>query len=302
MSAGTVRIGTRGSALALWQARWVADRLRGELPGHRIELVTVATRGDTHAGALTGAPGEIGFFTSEIEAALLDGRVDVAVHSLKDLPTGDDGPLRIVSIPLRDDPGDVLVSRHGQRLADLPKGARVGTSSPRRTCLVLSHRPDVRVMPIRGNVDMRVRRVEEGTFDAVVLAAAGLARLGLGERIVERFDPRLLPPAPGQGALAVQAREDDGVLVEALRRIDDSAARLTSSAERVCLHALGGGCARPIGAHARLEADRLTLSAFVGSEDGSTIVRAEASGDPDEALGLSVATELLRKGAGALLA
>ncbi|MDH3422943.1 MAG: hydroxymethylbilane synthase, partial [Gemmatimonadota bacterium] len=206
---GTIRIGTRGSTLALWQARWVAERLGVELPGYKLEVVTVTTRGDVTAGPLTGATGEIGFFTSEIEAALLEGRVDLAVHSLKDLPTAEDGP-PVVAIPLRGDPCDVLVSRTRQALADLPEGARVGTSSPRRSCLVRSRRPDLEVVPIRGNVDSRVRKVREGAFDAVVLAAAGLDRLGLGDEVSERFDPRLLPPAPGQGALAVQARADAG--------------------------------------------------------------------------------------------
>ena len=301
MSARTVRIGTRGSTLALWQAGWVAERLRTELPDHEIELVTVTTRGDVDMGPFTGAPDEIGFFTSEIEAALLDGRVDAAVHSLKDLPTSDDGSPPVVAIPLRDDPCDVLVSRTGGPLSGLPAGARVGTSSPRRTCLVRSRRPDVEVVPIRGNVDTRVRKVEEGAFDAVVLAQAGLVRLGMREAISERFDPRLLPPAPGQGALAVQTNQVEGSLVQALTRIDDASARRTSDAERACLEALGGGCARPIGAYARLEEDRLTLSAFVGLEDGSRVIHAEDVGESAEELGHAVAAELLRLGAGELM-
>jgi len=302
VSAGVVRIGTRGSTLALWQASWVAERLRVELPDHQVELVTVTTRGDVQAGPLTGAPGEIGFFTSEIETALLEGRVDVAVHSLKDLPASDEGRIPVVAIPLRDDPRDVLVSRDGHLLSDLPRGARVGTSSPRRACLIRSRRPDVEIEPIRGNVDSRIQRVEEGLFDAVVLAAAGLARLGMEDSISERFDPRLLPPAPGQGALAVQSRADADALTDALIRLDDPAARRTSTAERVCLQALGGGCSRPIGAHARLEAGRLALNAFVGSEDGSRILRAEVAGESPDELGEAVAAELLRLGAAELLA
>jgi hydroxymethylbilane synthase len=302
VSARTVRIGTRGSTLALWQAHWVAARLRNELPDHDFEVVRVATRGDDYAGPFTGAPGEIGFFTSEIEAALLEGHVDVAVHSLKDLPTSEDGMPPVVAVPLRDDPADVLVSRNGGRLAELPEGARVGTSSPRRTCLIRSLRPDVEVVPIRGNVDTRVQRVREGGFDAAVLAAAGLARLGLEGVVSERFDPQFFPPAPGQGALAVQARESSGALLDALRGIDDSTARRTTTAERVCLQALGGGCARPIGAHARWADDRLTLTGFVGAEDGGTLVRAQASGATADELGRAVAAELLRLGAGKLLA
>jgi hydroxymethylbilane synthase len=259
------------------------------------------TRGDTQPGPLTGSSGEIGFFTSEIVAALMDGRVDVAVHSLKDLPTQEVGP-PIVAIPLRDDPADVLVSRTGRPLAELEPGAVVGTSSPRRACMVRSLRPDLRVSPIRGNVDTRVTRVREGRFDAAVLAAAGLTRLGMDDFVSERFDPRELPPAPGQGALAVQAREDDADLLDALRRMDDQAARRTSTAERACLHALGGGCARPIGAHARLEHDSITLYAMVGSLDGSTVVRAQASGKAAADLGRTVADELLDAGARELLA
>jgi hydroxymethylbilane synthase len=266
-----------------------------------MELVPVSTRGDVHVGALVGGAGEIGFFTSEIEAALLDGRVDVAVHSLKDLPASDPDALPIVAVPLRDDASDVLVSRGGVPLSGLAPGARVGTSSPRRMCLVRSRRSDVEVAPIRGNVETRLKKVEAGEYDAVVLAAAGLARLGRGGAISERFDPRLLPPAPGQGALAVQVRERDGDLFDALRRIDDHSARSTSTAERACLRALGGGCARPIGAHAVLHDGRLTLAAFVGSEDGSRIVRTEASGSSAEDLGRAVAEELIRMGVGELL-
>jgi hydroxymethylbilane synthase len=296
-----VRIGTRGSTLALWQARWVADRLRAELPGHDIELVPVTTRGDVHTGAFTGAPGEIGFFTSEIEAALLDGRVDLAVHSLKDLPSAEQARLPVLAVPLRTDPADVLVARGGLALAELPEGARVGTSSPRRTCLVKSRRPDVRIVPLRGNVDTRVKKVDVGEYDAIVLAAAGLARLGLDEVVTERFDPAAFPPAPGQGALAVQARDVAGPLAEALSRIDDPAARAATTAERVCLDELGGGCARPIGAFASGVSAGLELTAFVGSEDGSTVLRAMGVGTDPEVLGRALAAELLERGAGELL-
>jgi len=298
--APTIRIGTRGSALALWQARWVADRLRAELPDREIELVPITTRGDVHTGALTGVAGEIGFFTSGIEAALLERRVDVAVHSLKDLPASGEG-VPVLAVPLRNDPADVLVSREGEPLSALGEGARVGTSSPRRTCLVRALRPDLVIEPIRGNVDTRVAKVRAGELDATVLAAAGLARLGMDDAVSERFDPVSFPPAPGQGALAVQAREDDDELVDAIGRTDDPAARATSSAERACLKALGGGCARPIGAHARIEAGRLSLTAVVGALDGSRIVHAALSGRAPDELGRAVAEELLRRGAAELL-
>lgn len=301
MRAGAVRIGTRGSALALWQARWVEERLRLELPGRGTELVTVTTRGDVHTGAFTGAPEEVGFFTSGIEAALLEGRVDVAVHSLKDLPATGGAGLPVLAVPLRDDPADVLVSRSGEPLDALPPGARVGTSSPRRTCLILALRPDLVVEPIRGNVDTRVSKVRAGDFDATVLAAAGLARLGMADAAAERFDPVDFPPAPGQGALAVQAREDDDELLAAVRRIDDARARTTADTERICLEALGGGCARPIGAHARFDEGRIVLTAVVGTLDGSKLLRAERAGTNPAELGRTVAEELLRLGADRLL-
>ncbi|MGD8730082.1 MAG: hydroxymethylbilane synthase [Gemmatimonadota bacterium] len=301
MSAGTVRIGTRGSTLALWQARWVADRLRAELPDRDIELVPVTTRGDVHAGPLTGSAGEIGFFTSEIEAALIDGRVDLAVHSLKDLPTADQARLPVVAVPLRHDPADVLVGRDGLTLERLPRSARVGTSSPRRTCLVRSRRPDLEIAPLRGNVDTRVKKVEAGEYDAIVLAMAGVARLGLERVVTERFDPAAFPPAPGQGALAVQVGETGGAVAEALARLDDEAARSATAAERACLQELGGGCARPIGAYARAVAAGLELTAFVGAEDGSRVVRAVGTGADPETVGRAVAAELFERGAGDLL-
>jgi len=302
VSAGKVRIGTRGSVLALWQAGWVADRLRAELPDHDIELVPVTTRGDVQTGPLTGGPGEIGFFTTEIEAALLEGRVDVAVHSLKDLPTAEAERFPVAAVPLRHDPADVLVAQDGLTLSELPEGAVVGTSSPRRTCLIRSRRPDVRVTPIRGNVDTRVGKVEAGEYDAAVLAAAGLTRLGLEGAITERFDPTHFPPAPGQGALAVQVGSGVPETVRAaVAAIDDPGGRRTAEAERVCLAALGGGCALPIGAHAVVTRGGLELFAFVGAADGTRILRAHGVGDGPEALGAAVAAELEAMGSGELL-
>jgi hydroxymethylbilane synthase len=296
-----VRIGTRGSALSTWQARWVADRLSAALPGRTLEIVTISTRGDRDLTPFTELT-EAGLFTSDLEKALVERRVDVVVHSLKDLPvTGPAGP-PIVSIPLRGDPADALVSCQGHALSDLPPGSRVGTSSPRRACLVRALRRDVEVVPLRGNVDTRVRHLEEGRYDAVILAVAGLARLGLDGKITERLDPRDFPPAPGQGALAIQARGEAGELLDALVGTDDPEARKTATAERSCLSALGGGCSRPIGAHARVESGSILIAAFVGSSDGRTILRAEGSGsDPDE-VGRQAAEALLHQGARELLA
>ena len=296
----SLRIGSRGSKLSLWQARWVAERLDSALPGRSPEIVPIVTRGDVDQQPFTNLS-ESGVFTSELEVALAAGRIDVAVHSLKDLPVDPPGGLPVVAVPLRGDAADAIVSRDGLSLAALPPGARVGTSSPRRSCLVLSLRPDVVVAPVRGNVDTRVRRIDEGVYDAIVLAVAGLERLGLEGRISERLDPRLFPPAPGQGALAVQVREDDPELYAAVMAIDDGQARATTTAERACLRALGGGCSRPVGAHGWWSGGMLHISAFVGSPDGRTILKTRGSGAVPESVGREAAEVLLEQGAGAML-
>lgn len=300
MSAG-VRIGCRGSELSTWQARWVAARLEVALPNLAVELVEITTRGDRHHGSFEGLS-ETGMFTSELEAALDAGRIDVAVHSLKDLPVSDGAGWPVVSIPLRDDPADALVSREGYALAELPAGARVGTASPRRACLIRARRPELEVVPARGNVDTRVRHLEEGRYDALVLAVAGLTRLGLDGKISERLDARTFPPAPGQGALALQARDDDHAVTAAVVGMEDPRARRTTDAERSCLSALGGGCSRPIGAHARIgDGGELTVWACVGSPDGSRILRTETSGQVPEEVGRAAAASLLDQGARGLL-
>jgi hydroxymethylbilane synthase len=300
-SAERVRLGSRGSKLSLWQAQWVALRLASALPGRRIEIIPITTRGDVDQRPFTGL--EVpGVFTSELETALADGSIDLAVHSLKDLPVSVPGALEIAAVPLRADPADGIVSREGFALATLPTGARVGTSSPRRTALVRAARPDLEIVSIRGNVDTRVRRVDEGAYDAIVLAVAGLERLGLQARISERLDPHAFPPAPGQGALAVQVGGATAAKVRAaIAAMDDPAARATVTAERACLRELGGGCSRPIGAHATCVVDGVELTAVVGSLDGTRSLRASASGrDPDD-LGARVARILLEDGAAELL-
>jgi hydroxymethylbilane synthase len=297
---GDVRLGTRGSKLSLWQARWVAMRLAAALPGRRIEIVPMVTRGDVEGGPLTELT-EAGAFTSELERALTQGRIDVAVHSAKDLPLSAPGAIEVAAVPLRSDPADALVSRDGARLAALPEGARVGTSSPRRASLVRAVRPDVAVLPIRGNVDTRVRRLDDGEYDALLLAVAGLERLGLAARIGERLDPRAFPPAPGQGALAVQVIDADAMLAAAVSSIDDVRAHAAVAAERACLRVLGGGCSKPVGAHATWVDDELELTGVVGSLDGLTVLRASSSGQDAERLGRRVADELTSLGAGRLL-
>jgi hydroxymethylbilane synthase len=297
----SVRLGTRGSKLSLWQAHWVALRLASALPGCRVEIVPITTRGDVDQRPFTNLI-EPGVFTSELEAALSDERIDLAVHSLKDLPvSGPDAP-EIAAVPVRADAADALVARSGFKLASLPHGARVGTSSPRRTALVRALRPDVEIVPIRGNVDTRVRLVEEGAYDAIVLAVAGLERLGLESHITERLDPRNFPPAPGQGALAVQVGQSAAKVRDAVTAMDDVPARAAITAERECLRALGGGCSRPIGAYATWNAGTVDLTGVVGSIDGRTTLRASVSGTDPMDVGRRVAEALVSDGAAELLA
>ena len=301
MPAQRVRLGTRGSALALWQAHWVAARLDEVMPDGEVELVPIRSRGDAHPGSLSTLGG-IGHFTSDLERALAEGEIDIAVHSLKDLPIAPTSGLEVVAVPRRDDPRDALVSHGGIALSDLPRGARVGTSSPRRACLLLAKRADLRIAELRGNVDSRVRKVDEGRYDAVVLAAAGLIRLGLEDRIAERFVPENFPPAPGQGALAVQVRAERGVVYESAAGLDDPVAREATIAERSVLMGLGGGCSAAIGTYARREEGRsLSLRAVVGSRDGRRVLWADQRGEEPADLGRLVAEQLLEAGARKLL-
>ena len=261
-------IGTRGSRLALAQAALVVQAF--ERAGRPCRISIIETAGDRQAPDT--AWGE-GAFVAAIERALLGGQVDVAVHSAKDVPTDEDPRLRIGAYLPRADPRDALVVRMdapGRRLDDLPPGSRVGTDSPRRTGFLLARRPDLAVHPLHGNVDTRLRRLDEGETDALVLACAGLDRLGLGSRIAERIEPDVVPPAPGQGAIAVQIRLDDRHLLEAVAAIDDSGTRLAVEAERAFLSAFGGGCRAPIGALGTVAGDELTLLGGIASPDGSS--------------------------------
>jgi hydroxymethylbilane synthase len=262
-----IRIGSRGSALALAQARLVLEAL--ERDGRPSRIVIVETEGDHRAPDT--AWGE-GAFVAAIERALLDGRVDAAVHSAKDVPTDEDPRLRIAVYLPRADPRDALVVRadaQGRRLDDLPPGSRVGTDSPRRTGFVLARRPDLAIHPLHGNVDTRLRRLDAEETDALLLACAGLDRLGLGDRIAERLDPELVPPAPGQGAIALQIRRDDARMTAQSAGIDDRSTRIAVEAERAFLIASGGGCRAPIGALATIEGDRIDLLGGYANPDGS---------------------------------
>ena len=294
-----VRIGTRGSALALWQARHVQERLTAL--GHDVELRVIVTTGDKVLDRRLESVGGKGAFLKEIEEALLAGEVDLAVHSLKDVPTVLPEGLALCTILERADPRDALLSGSGG-LAALPPGARVGTTSLRRRALLQVLRPDLRLEDLRGNVDTRIRRLREGRFDAIVLAAAGLGRLGRASEITEYLDPRAFLPAPGQGAIALECRRSDEALRAALLPLDHAETARAVTAERAFLEALGGGCNVPLGAHAfPAGGEELELVAFVAAEDGSRMLRDERRGSDPTALGKDLARALRERGAASLL-
>jgi hydroxymethylbilane synthase len=299
----TVRIGTRGSRLARWQADWVADRLRAHHPGLEVTLVEIKTQGDRDRNSPLSAIGGTGLFTKEIQRALVDGEVDLAVHSLKDLPTrGPDG-LTLGAVPPREDVADALIAPVHKVLEALPVGARVGTSSLRRRAQLLHLRPDLDIRNLRGNVETRLAHAADGRLDAVLLAGAGLHRLGLEGRITRRLDPLAFLPAVGQGALGIECRADDAEVLDLLAPLDDPATRRATAAERRVLAELEGGCIIPLGAWARDDGDGLALDAAVLDPDGRDRVAARGVGsrnDPD-ALGREVARALRDQGADRLL-
>ena len=261
----TIRLGTRGSKLALVQSELVAERLRSA--GHEVELVPIVTEGDVRP--IDISPGE-GVFVAAIARALLAEEIDLAVHSAKDVPLEEDPRLLIAAYPERADPRDALISRRGAgSLGLLPRGAIVGTDSPRRAGFLLAARPDLKVIPLHGNVETRVRRLDDGAADAIVLAAAGIDRLGMQSRINVRFEPDVVAPAPGQGALAVQVRRSDARLMELISAIDDGDVRLAVEAERAVLRTTGGTCRAPVGALASISGDDFVLVAGGVNSDGS---------------------------------
>lgn len=299
-----LRIGTRGSRLALAQTQIVADALRAACPGLACETVRITTRGDRHPDQALPAMGGRGLFTRAIGDALLRGEVDAAVHSLKDLPASRSLPgLAIAAIPRRAPANDALVSADGSPLDALREGARVGTSSPRRAAQLRAARHDLRPVPIRGNVDTRLRKLREGRFDAIVVALAGLVRLGLADAATQILPLEAMPPAPGQGALAIEVREGDEAVARLASLVADRAATVCTTAERRLLEALGGGCSLPLGAHAALDGDTLTLTAALLSLDGQTACRARRVGPADHpsALADALAADLRARGADALL-
>jgi hydroxymethylbilane synthase len=291
-------VGSRGSQLALWQARWIQARLQSF--GIECRLEIIHTTGDKITDVALSKVGTKGLFTKEIEEALLNGSIDVAVHSLKDMPTELPEGLILAAIPEREDPRDALI---GGRLAELKPGARVGTSSLRRAAQLRSMRPDLQISDVRGNLDTRLRKLDEGKYDAIVLASAGLRRLGWEERISELLDPAAMCPAVGQGALGVETRDDSGEAREVCRRLDHAATRSAVTAERAVLAALGGGCQVPIGAHATLDASTIHIRSIIVSPDGGQVIRKEASGPAAEAaaLGRALGDELLAEGGAKIL-
>ncbi len=301
-----LRLGTRASALATTQSGQVADRLRA-LTGVEVELVTVSTEGDRNQAPLTQIGGT-GVFVAALREAVLDGSVDLAVHSLKDLPTTPDPRLALAAVTIREDPRDVLVARDGLTLGELPQGARVGTGSPRREAQLNALGLGIEVVPVRGNVDTRIGRVTSGDLDAVVLARAGLLRLGREGEATEVLDPIQVLPAPGQGALAVECRVDDESTTRLLSVLDDPDTRAAVTAERSLLSALEAGCSAPVGALADVvwgdDGDELWLRAVVGDPSGAPTIRLSASGPLDEpaAVGERLAAEMLAEGASELVA
>jgi hydroxymethylbilane synthase len=309
----TLRIGSRGSQLALWQAHWVMDAIHRVRPDVRTELLVIKTTGDKILDVPLAKVGGKGLFVKEIEEAMLGGRIDIAVHSMKDMPAELPQGLCIGAVPKREDPRDALVAEKFRSLADLPKGARVGTSSLRRSAQLLHLRPDLLIEPLRGNLDTRLKKLTTTDLDAIVLAAAGLRRLGLADRITAVLDADSMLPAVGQGALCIESRTDDETISAVLSALDDADTHTAVLAERAFLHRLEGGCQVPIAGHATLhqmdkmdqtdEEDGLTITGLVAELDGSRLIKQTLAGPRDQAaeLGLRLADALLAQGAGSIL-
>jgi len=306
MKSKTIILGTRASELARWQTNHVADRIKGLKPDVRIEIVTIKTTGDKILDSPLSKIGDKGLFTKEIEKALLDGSIDIAVHSLKDMPTVLPEGLTIGAITEREDIRDVFIShpkKKHRKLLDLPPSASIATGSLRRKCQLLNRRPDLTIVDIRGSLGTRKEKLEKSDWDGMILAKAGVTRLGWMELISEVISPDVLLPAVGQGALAVEIRAKDGELAEIVNLLNHTETRSATIAERALLRALEGGCQIPIGAYGRIEENVLKLDALVGSLDGSRVVRASIQGVPteNEHLGQQLAELLIAKGAGNIL-
>ncbi|MDH3642771.1 MAG: hydroxymethylbilane synthase [Gammaproteobacteria bacterium] len=301
MSAAKVIIATRQSKLALWQANFIQARLRAAHPGLVVELLGITTKGDKWLSSPLSELGGKGLFIKELEQALLDRAADIAVHSVKDVPAELPEPFAMPVLAFREDVRDALISRSGVGLAELPVGARVGSSSLRRQSQLLSIRGDLDVLPIRGNVDTRLRKLDDGEFDAIVLAAAGLNRLGLAGRVNEYLEPEVCLPAAGQGALGIECRSGDARILELLEPLQDDEVHACVTAERKVSEGLGADCTAPLAAFATVAGGGLTLRALLARPDGSLLLRAQAVGREPQRLGAEVTASLLDQGAAQLL-
>ncbi len=296
-------IGTRGSQLALWQANWVKTALIGKHPGLSVDLLIIKTKGDKILDVPLAKVGGKGLFVKEIEEAISDKRVDLAVHSMKDMPADIPEGLCISAVPEREDPKDVLISRRGLLLHQLPQGARIGTSSLRRSAQIKHLRPDAEIVSLRGNLDTRLKKLETENFDAIILAAAGVKRLGLESRITQYLDDSMMLPAVGQGALCIESRKDDAEVLPLIAALDHPATRTVVMGERAFLNRLEGGCQVPIAAHGKIENNWFVISGLVADLEGKTIIRETLSGvlSESESVGIRLAETLLSKGAGQIL-
>jgi len=303
MSEQHIRIATRKSPLAMWQAEHVADALRNAHPGLQVEILGMSTQGDRILDTPLAKIGGKGLFVKELEERMLSGDADIAVHSMKDVPVALPAGLHLSVILEREDPRDAFVSNHHAGLEDLPEGARVGTSSLRRQCQLADRRPDLKIIPLRGNVNTRLRKLDEGDYDAIILASAGLLRLGFAERIRGFIPTDDSLPAIGQGAIGIECRNDDARINALLQPLHHATTAIRVTAERAMNQRLEGGCQVPIGGHATLVDGELLLRGLVGTVDGSEIVRAEIRGPEKNAeqLGTALAEELLEHGAGNIL-
>ena len=303
MAGTTITVGTRGSQLALWQANWVKDAIRSHRPDMPVELLIIKTKGDKILDVPLAKVGGKGLFVKEIEEALLDGRIDLAVHSMKDMPATFPEGLCIGAIPKREEPRDVLISRNNLPLEQLKRGAQVGTSSLRRSAQLLHARPDIKIVPLRGNLDTRLRKLQNSSLDAIVLAAAGVRRLGLQDRITQFLDESVMLPAVGQGALCVEIRENDPRMTPLMAALDDCVTRQVVMGERAFLKRLEGGCQVPIAGYGHINAKGYTLTGLVCDVDGSHQIKQSHTGPEAHStkIGLELAEMLLAMGAGEIL-
>lgn len=298
-----IKIGTRASKLAMWQANWVKSALTVDHPKQPIELVTIKTKGDKILDVPLAKIGGKGLFVKEIEQALLDGRIDIAVHSMKDMPAKIPDGLCIGAVPVREDPADVLISKNGIYFSRLKQGSTIGTSSLRRGAQIRHRRPDITIVPLRGNVETRLKKLQTDNIEAVVLAAAGIKRLNLSHRITEHLNFDVLLPAVGQGALSIEIRQNDPYIQPMIQSLDDPHAHAIVMGERAFLNYLGGSCQVPIAGHGLITDNTFRLTGLVADLDGSRILKATLSGPADstETIGISLAQHLLDQGADRIL-